>query len=164
MSHTLCVGQEARSTSLSGSASGLSGAHSHPRLDWTSGSASTVAHLHSCWWEVSGPHHMDLSTGQLECAYGMAVGLPKSEWSKSEKKAGVTLTHDQPEKSHSIISAMSLLHERGDYARMWVPEVKDHQGHFRSWLLAHPGFKGSWERLCGIFSTSFTRDGFIRWR
>lgn len=97
----------------------------HLRLDGAGGSASMMAHSYSYWQEVSIPHQLDLSIGLLECAHSMVAGFPQRERSKSENMAEAVITHDQPQKSCAIISAITLLSERGDHTRMWISGVRD---------------------------------------
>ena len=40
------------------------------------GSASKMAHSHSCWQEVWIPYHTNLPTRQLECSHDMTTWLP----------------------------------------------------------------------------------------
>lgn len=81
---------------------------------WRRGSTSKLAH--SQGWQVKVEccgKPQCLSTWSFpqdcECSHNVAAGFPHIQWSKREQDGSLSIFYDLPQKSHAVISTVSLL-------------------------------------------------------
>lgn len=65
-----------------------------------------------CWQEASAPHHVGISTGQLECPCNMAASFLQDEQSKEKKEEATMFSMTYSLKSHSHFCLFLCTHNK----------------------------------------------------